>query len=94
MNIILIFTITVLLEYQQHGEDVEHEALETEAGFGAVMQHLLGRVVTGHLQQGFVRRDSVVGIFPDELAVVEPCRAAVRAVEGDESLLVSEICRF
>ena len=50
----------MLLEYQQKREDVEHEPLETEAGFGAVVQHLLGRIVTGHLKQSLIRRDAAV----------------------------------
>ena len=85
--------VIALLEYQQNGEDIEHEALESETDLGAVTQHLLGRVVFRHLAKGLFGRDASVWIFPDELAVVEPCRTAVRAVEGDESLLVSEICR-
>ena len=87
------FNISDALEYQQNGEDVEQEALEAEAVFCAVGEHLFGRVFACHPKQGLGVRDSPVGKFPDELTVVEPRRSSVRAVEGDKGLPVGGICR-
>ena len=39
------------LQDQQEGEDVEEEALEVEAVLGAGVEHLLGRIVLGHIRK-------------------------------------------
>ena len=49
-----------MLQYQQEREYVEYEPLEAETALCAGAQHLLGRIITGHLQQSVVRRDAAV----------------------------------
>ena len=76
---------------QQQGEDIEDEALEVKALPGAGMKHFLGRVVLGLPAQRLTGRDFTIGIFPDQLAVAEPRRAAVRTVKADKGLSVGVV---